>query len=113
MLHLVGESFQFGGTEHRIHAINSVTATGNSGAYVVVIDTAVSQSDNTALQFTTSKTFTGLNSAPDMRTKTVHATSEALLRVAICKYYGSAIVDANGVAIFDTPASACDIGLGF
>ena len=57
----VGESFQFGGTGTE-YAINSVTATGNSGEYVVVIDTAVSQSDNTALQFTTSKTFTGLNS---------------------------------------------------
>jgi len=107
----VGESFQFGGigTEY---TINSVTATGNSGEYVVVIDTAVSQSDNTTLQFTTSKTFTGLNSAPDMRTKTVHATSGSTEGGNI-NYYGSATVDSNGVAVFDTPASACDIGLSF
>ena len=107
----VGESFQFGGTGTE-YTINSATATGNSGEYVVVIDTAVSQSDNTALQFTTSKTFTGLNSAPDMRAKTVHATSGSTEGGNI-NYYGFATVDANGVAVFDTPASACDIGLSF
>ena len=41
----------------------------NSGEYTIVINTAVSQADNTALQFVTSKVFSGLNSAPNLSRK--------------------------------------------
>jgi hypothetical protein len=106
-----GESFQFGGSG-TTYTINSATATSNSGEYVIVLDQAVSIADNTALQFTTSKTFNGLNSTPDMRGKTVHATSGSTEGGNI-NYYGSAVVTSGGVAVFDTPASAVDIGLNF
>lgn len=106
-----GEKFQFAGTG-TVYTINSVTATTNSGEYVIVLDTAVSQSDGVELRFTTSRTFAGLNSNPDMRGKTVHATSGSTEGGNI-NYYGSAVVDANGVAVFDSPASAVDIGIDF
>lgn len=105
----VGETFQFAGTG-TVHTIQSVTATGNSNEYTIAIDSAVSQSDGVALQFVTSRTFTGLNSTPDMRGKTVHATSGSSEGADIY-YYGSATVDSNGVAVFDIPASGIDIGL--
>ena len=107
----IGESFQFGGSG-TTYTINSVTATSNSGEYVVVLDQAVSQADNTALQFTTSKTFTGLNASPDMRGLTVHGTSGSSESSNIY-YYGSGLVSSGGVVIFDTPASAVDIGTDF
>jgi hypothetical protein len=106
-----GEKFQFAGTG-TVYTINSVTATANSGEYVIVLDTAVSQSDGVELRFTTSRTFTGLNSNPDMRGKTVHATSGSTEGGNI-NYYGLAVVDANGVAVFDSPAFAVDIGIDF
>ena len=106
-----GEKFQFAGTG-TTYTINSVTATTNSGEYVIVLDTAVSQSDGVELRFTTSRTFSGLNSTPDMRGKTVYATSGSTEGGNI-NYYGLAVVDANGVAVFDTPASAVDIGLDY
>ena len=56
----VGETFQFGGTG-TVYTINSVTATGVSGEYVISIPSAVSQADGVTLQFVTSKVFNGLN----------------------------------------------------
>ena len=106
-----GETFQFAGTG-TVYTIQSSTATGNSNEYAISISGAVSQSDGVALQFVTSRTFTGLNSTPDMRAKTVHATSGSTEGGNI-KYYGSATVDTNGVAVFDIPASAIDIGLDY
>ena len=106
---LAGETFQFGGSG-TVHTIQSSVATGNSNEYAISIDSAVSESDNTALQFVTSRTFTGLNSSPDMRGKVVHATSGSAEGSDV-KYYGSATVTSGGVAVFDIPASAIDIGL--
>ena len=107
----IGESFQFAGTG-TTYTINSVTATGNSGEYVIALDQAVSQSDGVALQFTTSKTFSGLNASPDMRGLTVHGTSGSSESGNIY-YYGSGVVSASGVVVLDTPASAVDIGTDF
>ena len=104
-----GETFQFGGTG-TTYTIQSVTATGNSGEYAISIDQAVSQSDNTALQFVTSRTFTGLTSTPDMRGKVVYGTSGSS-EGADVYYYGSGTVSTSGVVVFDIPASALDIGL--
>ncbi len=106
---LAGETFQFGGSG-TVHTIQSSVATGNSNEYAISIDSAVSESDNTALQFVTSRTFTGLNTSPDMRGKVVHATSGSAEGSDV-KYYGSATVTSGGVAVFDIPASAIDIGL--
>ena len=85
----IGETFQFAGTG-TVHTIQSVTATGNSNEYTIAIDSAVSQSDGVALQFVTSRTFTGLNSTPDMRGKVVHATSGSSEGSDVY-YYGSEI----------------------
>ena len=104
-----GETFQFGGTG-TTYTIQSATATGNSGEYTIVISASVSQSDNTALQFVTSKVFSGLNSAPSLVAKTVHATSGST-EGGIIFYFGDGVVDSNGNVTFDTPISACDIGL--
>ena len=104
-----GETFQFGGTG-TTYTIQSATATGNSGEYTIVISASVSQSDNTALQFVTSKVFSGLNSAPSLVAKTVHATSGSTEGGNIF-YFGDGVVDSNGNVTFDTPISACDIGL--
>jgi len=104
-----GETFQFGGTG-TTYTISSATATGNSGEYTIVINAAVSQSNNTALQFVTSKVFSGLNSAPNLVGKKVYATSGTTEGGNIF-YYGDGTVDSNGNVTFDTPISACDIGL--
>ena len=106
-----GETFQFAGTG-TTYTIQSATATGNTNEYAISINEAVSQSDGVALQFVTSRTFTGLNSTPDMRGKVVHATSGSIEGGNI-KYYGSATVTSGGVAVFDIPASAIDIGLDY
>ena len=66
-----GETFQFGGTG-TTYTIQSATATGNSGEYTIVINASVSQSDNTTLQFVTSKVFSGLTTHVG---KTVFATA--------------------------------------
>ena len=104
-----GETFQFGGTG-TTYTIQSATATGNSGEYTIVISASVSQADNTALQFVTSKVFSGLNSAPSLVGKTVHATAGSTEGGNIF-YYGDGTVDSSGNVTFDTPISACDIGL--
>ena len=104
-----GETFQFGGSG-TTYTIQSATATGNSGEYTIVISASVSQADNTALQFVTSKVFSGLNSTPSLVGKTVHATAGSTEGGNIF-YYGDGTVDSNGNVSFDTPISACDIGL--
>ena len=58
------------------------------------------------------KQFTGLNSNPDLRGKIVHATSGSSETDDI-RHYGSATVTSGGVANFQLPASACDIGLNY
>ena len=106
-----GEKFKIGSgsTEYTIQSVNS---TGTSGEYIIVIDQSVSASDNTSITFTTSRVFSGLNADPDLRGKIVHATSGSNEDDNI-RYYGSSTVDSNGVAQFQLPASACDIGLTY
>tara|TARA_B100000575_G_scaffold41709_2_gene29311 strand:+ start:2017 stop:4479 length:2463 start_codon:yes stop_codon:yes gene_type:complete len=104
-----GETFQFGGTGTTF-TIQSATATSNAGEFTIVTNTASSQSDNTALQFVTSKVFSGLNTTPNLVGKTVHATSGSTEGGNIF-YFGNGLVDSNGNVTFDTPISACDIGL--
>ena len=103
-----GETFQFGGTG-TTYTIQSATATGNSGEYTIVINASVSQSDNTTLQFVTSKVFSGLTTHVG---KTVFATAGSTEGGAIY-YYGSGVVDGSGNVTIDTPTTACDIGLDY
>lgn len=104
----IGEKFKFGGAGTEF-TINSVTATGNPNEYTIVIDQSTTQSDNTALEFTTSRVFSGLT---DYVGETVHATSGSVEGSPVY-YYGSGIVDSSGNVSFDTPASGVDIGLDF
>mgnify|MGYP003133952614 FL=1 len=104
----VGETFQFGGAGTTF-TINSVTATGVSGEYTIVINTASSQSDGVALQFVTSKVFSGLTTHIG---KTVFATSGTNEDSAVF-YYGTGTVSSGGAVSFQTAASAVDIGLDF
>tara|TARA_B100000925_G_scaffold271467_1_gene234686 strand:- start:5289 stop:7745 length:2457 start_codon:yes stop_codon:yes gene_type:complete len=106
-----GEKFKIGSasTEYTIQSVNS---TGTSGEYIIVVDQNLSASDNASITFTTSRVFTGLNADPDLRGKIVHATSGSNEDDDI-RYYGSSTVDTNGVAQFQLPASACDIGLTY
>lgn len=106
-----GETFQFGGAG-TIFTIQSVTATGNPNEYTITIDANSTQSDNTALQFVTSKVFSGLNATPNLVGKTVYGTSGSEEGGTI-NYYGDGVVDSNGVVTFDTPTSAIDIGLDY
>ena len=106
-----GETFQFAGAG-TVYTIQSATATGNSGEYTIVLNASTSQSDGVALQFVTSKVFSGLNSLPDMRLKTVYLTSGSAEGSAIY-YYGSGTVDANGVVSITTATSSADIGLNY
>jgi len=106
-----GEAFQFAGTGTE-YTIQSATATGNSGEYHIVVSEAISTSNNVELRFTKSKTWSGLNSTPDMRGLEVHATSGSTEGGNI-NYYGSATVTSGGVGVFDSPASAVDIGTNY
>ena len=106
-----GETFQFAGAG-TVYTIQSATATGNSGEYTIVLNANTSQSDGVALQFVTSKVFSGLNSLPDMRLKTVYLTSGSAEGSAVY-YYGSGTVDANGVVSITTATSSADIGLNY
>ena len=107
----IGEKFQFGGSGTE-HTIQSATATGNTGEYQITIDSAVSTSDGTALQFTQSKTWYLSNSAPDTRGLTVHATSGTTEGGNI-NYYGSGTVGTDRYVVFDNVASAIDVGLNY
>tara|TARA_R110002012_G_scaffold71650_3_gene183575 strand:- start:3157 stop:5613 length:2457 start_codon:yes stop_codon:yes gene_type:complete len=104
----IGEKFQFAGTG-TVFTINSVAATGSSGEYTIVIDTASSQSDGVALTFTHSKVFSGLS---DYVGKTVYATSGTDEDSAVY-YYGSGVVSSGGVVTFDSVTDGADIGLNF
>jgi len=106
-----GETFQFGGAG-TIFTIQSVTATANPNEYTITINANSTQSDNTALQFITSKVFSGLNTTPNLIGKTVYGTSGSEEGGTI-NYYGDGVVDSNGVVTFDTPTSAIDIGLDY
>ena len=101
----VGEKFQFGGTGTE-YTINSVKATGSSNEYVITINAAVSQSDNTTVIFTSSRVFYDLATYEGL---TVYGTSGSTEGGNIY-YYGSGTVS-SGVVTFDEPASAMDIGL--
>lgn len=103
----VGETFQFGGAGD-IHTITSSAATGNTNEYVITIDDSVTQSDNTSLQWVTSRVFTGITQVG----KTVHATSGSTEDDDFF-YYGSAVVASGGTAVFPQPAAACDIGMDY
>lgn len=104
----VGEKFKFGGAGAEF-TINSVTATGNPNEYTIVLDQTTTQSDNTALEFTTSRVFSGLT---DYVGETVYATAGSAEGSPVY-YYGSGVVDSGGNVSIDTPTSACDIGLDF
>jgi len=106
-----GETFQFGGSG-TTYTIQSVTATGTSGEYTIVINAATSQSDNTALQFVTSKVFSGLNTTPDMRGKKVYFTSGSTEGGSVY-YYGSGTVSSGGVVSIGTAIASADIGLDY
>jgi len=106
-----GETFQFAGTG-TVYTIQSATATGGSGEYTIVLNASTSQSDGVALQFVTSKVFSGLNSLPDMRLKTVYLTSGSAEGSPVY-YYGSGTVDTNGVVSITTATSSADIGLNY
>ncbi len=103
-----GETFQFAGTG-TIYTIQSVTATGNTGEYTIAINGTVTQSDNTVLQFVTSKVFSGLTNHVG---KTVYATAGSTEGGNIY-YYGNGTVDANGNVSIATPTTACDLGLDY
>ena len=106
-----GEKFKIGGASTE-YIIQSANYSGTSGEYIIVIDQAVSASDNATIEFTTSRVFTGLNADPDLRGKIVHATSGSDEEDDI-RYYGSGTVSSGGVVNFQLPASACDIGLDY
>ena len=106
-----GETFQFAGVG-AVYTIQSATATGVSQEYTIVLNASASQSDGVALQFITSKVFSGLNSLPDMRGFTVYLTSGSAEGSPVY-YYGSGTVDTNGVVTITTPTAAADIGLNY
>jgi hypothetical protein len=107
----VGEKFKFAGTGTE-YTINAATATGVSGEYNITINAAVSTSDNVELRFTFSKTWSGLNSTPDMRGLTVYGTSGTTEGGNI-NYYGDGVVTSGGVVVLDSVASAIDIGTNY
>lgn len=107
----VGEKFQFAGTGTE-YTINAATATGVSGEYNITINAAVSTSNNVELRFTFSKTWSGLNSVPDMRGLVVYGTSGTTEGGNI-NYYGDGTVTSGGVVVLDSVASAIDIGTNY
>ena len=107
----VGEKFQFAGTGTE-YTINAATATGVSGEYNITVNAAVSTSNNVELRFTFSKTWSGLNSAPDMRGLKVYGTSGTTEGGNI-NYYGDGTVTSGGVVVLDSVASALDIGIDY
>tara|TARA_R100000005_G_scaffold81800_1_gene49282 strand:+ start:2123 stop:4603 length:2481 start_codon:yes stop_codon:yes gene_type:complete len=107
----VGEKFKFAGTGTE-YTINAATATSNSGEYNITINAAVSTTNNVELRFTYSKTWSGLNSAPDMRGLVVHGTSGSTEGGNI-NYYGDGTVTSGGVVVLDSVAAAIDIGIDY
>tara|TARA_Y100001938_G_scaffold39262_2_gene54414 strand:- start:8418 stop:10904 length:2487 start_codon:yes stop_codon:yes gene_type:complete len=108
----VGEKFKFAGTGTE-YTINAVATTSTSGEYSITLNAAVSTSDNVELRFTFSKTWSGLNSAPDMRGLTVYGTSGSTEGATDINYYGDGTVTSGGVVVLDSVATAIDIGLNY
>ena len=102
------EQFQFGGTG-TTYVIQSATSTGTSGEYTIVVDAAVTEADNTALQFVTSKSFSGLTTHIG---KEVFATAGSTEGGAIY-FFGKGTVSSSGNVTFTTPTSAADIGIDY
>tara|TARA_R100001594_G_scaffold83_5_gene370 strand:- start:192 stop:2672 length:2481 start_codon:yes stop_codon:yes gene_type:complete len=107
----VGEKFQFAGSGTE-YTITAASATSTSGEYSITINAAVSTTNNVELRFTYSKTWSGLNSAPDMRGLTVYGTSGSTEGGNI-NYYGDGTVTSGGVVVLDSIASAIDIGTNY
>ena len=107
----VGEKFQFAGSGTE-YTITAASATSSSGEYSITINAAVSTTNNVELRFTYSKTWSGLNSAPDMRGLTVYGTSGSTEGGNI-NYYGDGTVTSGGVVVLDSIASAIDIGTNY
>lgn len=108
----VGEKFTFAGNA-TVYTINAVSATSNSGEYNLTLNAAVSTSNDVALTFTTSKTWSGLNTTPDMRGLAVHGTSGSTEGATDINYYGTGTVNGSGVVVLSEPTSAVDIGLNY
>lgn len=106
-----GETFTFTGTA-TVYTIQAVNPTGNSNEYILTLDQNATQNDNVTLVFVTSKTWSGLNSSPNLIGKTVHATSGSTEDGDI-NYFGSGVVDSSGIVQFAQPTASCDIGLNF
>lgn len=107
----VGETFTFAGNA-TVYTVNAVSATSNSNEYSITVNAAKSTANDVALTFLTSRTWSGLNSTPDMRGLTVHGTSGSTEGGNI-NYYGSGVVNSSGVVVFNSPTSAIDIGLDY
>lgn len=107
----VGEKFTFAGNA-TVYTINAASETGNSGEYAITVNAAVSTANDVALTFTASKTWSGLNSAPDMRGLTVYGTSGSTEGGNI-NYYGDGVVSSGGVVVLDSVAAAIDIGTNY
>jgi len=108
----VGEKFTFAGNA-TVYTINAASATSNSGEYSLTLNAAVSTANDVALTFTASKTWSALNSAPDMRGLTVYGTSGSTEGATDINYYGDGVVTSGGVVVLDSVAAAVDIGLSY
>tara|TARA_R110000744_G_scaffold360238_3_gene467705 strand:- start:228 stop:2714 length:2487 start_codon:yes stop_codon:yes gene_type:complete len=108
----VGETFTFAGNA-TVYTVNAVSATSNSNEYSITVNAAKSTANDVALTFLTSRTWSALNSAPDMRGLTAHGTSGSTEGATNINYYGSGVVNSSGVVVFDSPTSAIDIGLNY
>ena len=108
----VGETFTFAGNS-TVYTVNAVSATSNSNEYSITVNAAKSTANDVALTFLTSRTWSGLNSAPDMRGLTVHGTSGSTEGATNINYYGSGVVNSSGVVVFNSPTAAIDVGLNY
>ena len=108
----VGETFTFAGNA-TVYTVNAASATLNSNEYSITVNAAKSTANDVALTFLTSRTWSALNSAPDMRGLTAHGTSGSTEGATNINYYGSGVVNSSGVVVFDSPTAAIDIGLNY
>jgi hypothetical protein len=107
----VGEKFTFAGNS-TVYTVNSVSTTSNSNEYSITVNAAKSTANDVALTFTSSRTWSGLNSTPDMRLKTVHGTTGTEEGGNI-NYYGDGTVNSSGVVVLDSATASVDIGLNY
>ena len=107
----IGEKFTFAGNA-TVFTVNAVSATSNSNEYSITVNAAKSTANDVALTFTSSRTWSGLNTTPDMRGKTVYGTSGSTEGGSI-NYYGDGVVNSSGVVVLDSATSAVDIGLDY